>query len=114
MFAVEQVLEGVSTGMELMMPVDGRVSGNEEFTWKERLLLMNAVIISKEDDDLNKNEDSDNKIAKEKKIFLILVLVIFIFAVFASYRVSYRLRTLDNTLKFYSELNEELDKQGID
>lgn len=63
---------------------------------------------------MSRNEDLDNKIVKQKKIFLFLVLVIFIFAVFASYRISYRLRTLDNTLKFYSELNEELDEQGID
>lgn len=44
-FAVEQTPEGVSTDMELMMPVDDRVSGNEEFTWKERLLLTNAVML---------------------------------------------------------------------
>ena len=44
-FGVEQTADGILADTELLMPVDGKVIGNEEFTWKERLFVTNAVLL---------------------------------------------------------------------
>lgn len=44
-FAVEQTTEGMFTDTEIMMPVDGKAEGNEEFVCKEKLFLTNAVML---------------------------------------------------------------------
>jgi len=44
-FAVEQTAEGLLTDTELLMPVDGKTSDNEEIIWKDRLFITNAVLL---------------------------------------------------------------------
>lgn len=44
-FGVEQTKDGILADTELMMPVDGVVTGNDEIARKERLFLTNAVML---------------------------------------------------------------------
>lgn len=55
------------------------------------------------------NHSPESEFTKKKKMFLFLI--IFFVAVFASYRIAYRLRSFENTARFYDELNKELDEQ---
>lgn len=45
-YGVEQTTEGTVADAELMLPLDTTISGTEEFGWKERLFLSNAVKLS--------------------------------------------------------------------